>query len=210
MNLIFVSVPGEIRNYFGEHVAMYFAFLGIYTTWLVLPAALGVISEAAMYSVHVNADTVLALFCVFNLIWANIFLRCCKRRTAELAYEWGTIRTERFEEPRAEFYGFSRSNDPVTGRMQPQYPSRYRLLKVCLVSVPAMVVALYIAYLMMLFYFWMEMLLAEFIKDDTWLWECFQLMIIPLPTIVYVFIIFVLTSIYKPIAIRLNNWGKCN
>jgi len=100
--MLFLSVDA-VREYFGETIAMYFAFLGYYTFFLTPPALLGLITNFYVTSQHHELSVV--LFCVFNLIWSTIFLEAWKRKTAELAYLWGTINMEQFEEPRASFYG---------------------------------------------------------------------------------------------------------
>lgn len=146
------SCTDEIREYFGSSVAIYFAFLGFYTCYLVLPAVFGAVSHYLKY--FLDQQTVVPAFCIFNLIWVTVFLESWKRRTSELAYYWGTLRMSRFEEPRPTFYGTEVRKDPVTNRLQPYYPGRIRLLKVYLVSVPIMACALLAAFVVMLFYFW--------------------------------------------------------
>jgi len=85
----------KVREYYGETIAMYFAFLGYYTFFLAPPAVLGVITN--FYVSDSNRELSIIIFCIFNLVWATIFLESWKRRTSELAYEWGTINTEHFE-----------------------------------------------------------------------------------------------------------------
>jgi anoctamin-10 len=203
--LIFVS--DEIRNYFGETVAMYFAFLGFYTYFLVPPAVLGIVSH--FFSSLLNEDTAVALFCIFNLVWATVFLESWKRRTMELAYKWGTIKMEQFEEPRAAFYGLSMMKDPITGQIQPYYPHYRRLLKLYLVSVPIMLAALSVAFFMMLFYFWLDAIAADFTENSS-LPSVVTTLIMLLPTVIYAVVIAILYSIYRLLAISLNNWGKAN
>jgi len=43
----------DIRRYYGEKIAMYFAWLGMYTTWLVVPAVVGLMTT--LYGVIVAA-----------------------------------------------------------------------------------------------------------------------------------------------------------
>lgn len=202
-----LCVSDEIRNYFGETVAMYFAFLGFYTYFLIPPAVLGIVS--LLFASMLHEDTAVALFCVFNLVWATVFLESWKRRTAELAYGWGTIRMEQFEEPRAAFYGVSRESDPVTGRKQPYYPNYRRLLKFYLVSVPTMFASLCVAFFVMLFYFWLDAIAADYTKSTS-LPSVVTTLIMLLPTIVYALVITLFYAIYRPLAIFLNNWGKAD
>ena len=45
------------------------------------------------------------MFAFFNVIWATLYLESWKRRSAELAYEWGTAdqKAELLSEPRPLF-----------------------------------------------------------------------------------------------------------
>jgi len=183
---------------------MYFAFLGYYTYFLIPPALLGLLMN--FYVSDSNRELSIMLFSVFNLVWATIFLESWKRKTAELAYRWGTINTEQFEEPRAMFYG-ELETDLVTGRLQPQYSSFRRLVKFYCVSVPVMMVALVVAWLVMLLYFYLEDYVKPLYQGDETMYGTFLSL---LPTIVYAFIVLILNAIYQPLAVALNNWGNGN
>lgn len=65
--LIANFVAEDIRIYFGEGVALYFIFLGFYTTALLLPTALGILQT------FLSSET-LPFFCIFNVIWVTVFL----------------------------------------------------------------------------------------------------------------------------------------
>jgi len=86
----------EIRDYFGEEIAFYFSFLGVYTTWLALPAALGILTYIHQ-SLHGFATVPTFLFSVFLAVWATLFLEHWKRREKTLGYEWGCLDWEEKE-----------------------------------------------------------------------------------------------------------------
>lgn len=89
----------KIRNYFGEKLGIYFAFLGFYTKALIPPALIGLIYFLTSWE-NINKHT---FFAGFNLIWVTVFLEAWKRYSNELAYNWGTINTQTVEEPRTAF-----------------------------------------------------------------------------------------------------------
>ena len=64
------SVTEDIRAYFGESVALYFSFLGFYTTALCGPAALGLLQ--LVFSVDTLHEY--ALYSLFNMLWVTVFL----------------------------------------------------------------------------------------------------------------------------------------
>ncbi|KAI0217278.1 Anoctamin-10 [Lamellibrachia satsuma] len=109
----------KIREYFGETVAMYFAFLGFYMMALIPPAFMGFLTLLLTWQ-HV---TMQVSFCVMNLIWATVFLEMWKRYAATLAYKWGSLGEMKFEAARAEYYG-SLGTNAITGRLEPKYPKR--------------------------------------------------------------------------------------
>jgi len=189
-----------VREYFGETIAIYFAFLGYYTFFLAPPAILGVFTN--FYVSTENREIFIVLFCVFNLVWATIFLESWKRKTAVLAYRWGTINNEQFEEPRAAFLG-ELGRDPVTGRLQPQYSGYRRMLKFYGVSVPVMLISLVIAWYVMLLYFYLEDYVKPLYKNNQ---SLYGTVLSTLPTIVYAFSVLILNAIYRPLAIALNRW----
>uniref|UniRef100_A0A8C7J2D4 Anoctamin n=1 Tax=Oncorhynchus kisutch TaxID=8019 RepID=A0A8C7J2D4_ONCKI len=137
----------HIREYFGEKIALYFAWLGFYTAWL-LPAAVvgafvfvsGLMSMGTNTPAHVvcmcwqvgylfdHPGTV--FFSVFMSFWAVTFLEYWKRKMATLAHHWDCMDFQEEEErPRPEFAAMAPSIEynPVTGVKEPYFPERARL-----------------------------------------------------------------------------------
>ncbi|KAJ3598798.1 hypothetical protein NHX12_032762 [Muraenolepis orangiensis] len=118
----------DICDYFGVKIAMYFAWLGFYTTSMLYPAVIGF---------------VLWMLTESDQRW--------KRRGSELAYKWGTLDTpsESLEEPRPQFRGVKRCS-PITGCEEYYYPPWRRLLFRWLVSLPVCILCLCVVFLAML------------------------------------------------------------
>lgn len=96
-----LCITEKIQKYFGETIAMYFAFLGFYTMALLPPALIGILS---IFLGHDNVN-MMVFFSIFNLVWATVFLEAWKQNCATLAYKWGTINFEQFESPRPQYKG---------------------------------------------------------------------------------------------------------
>ncbi|XP_064100858.1 anoctamin-8-like [Macrobrachium nipponense] len=136
----------DIKDYFGSHIAFYFAWLGHYTTALTIPAILGI-----MFWSLEQDNKGLVVFAFLNVAWATTWLETWKRRSAEIAYSWGTMdaHLKVFSEPRPQFKGPLKLC-PVTGRHDPHYPSWKRNIFRYFVSLPVILVAFYINFRVML------------------------------------------------------------
>ena len=88
---LFYSFTDDICLYFGVKIAMYFAWLGMYTKWLVAPAVLGIVTFILSSRSEATRDWCILFFNIFNIVWATLFLEAWKRKSAELAYKWGTM-----------------------------------------------------------------------------------------------------------------------
>mmetsp|Transcript_32539 Transcript_32539/g.50655 ORF Transcript_32539/g.50655 Transcript_32539/m.50655 type:complete len:612 (+) Transcript_32539:170-2005(+) len=97
----------DIREYFGEKIALYFAFLGYYTTMLWIPAACGVVLTFTQIYSHLETGSMdnpwVPLYCCFITIWAIVFLSGWKRLEMTYQHEWETLEYEEQEEDRKEF-----------------------------------------------------------------------------------------------------------
>ncbi|KAE8632568.1 hypothetical protein XENTR_v10001584 [Xenopus tropicalis] len=141
----------EICDYFGVKVAMYFSWMGFYTSSLVYPAVFGMMLWMITESDQTSRDICCVVFALFNVVWATLFLEGWKRRGAELAYKWGTLDTpaEFIEEPRPQFRGVKRIS-PVTNCEEFYYPPWKRLLFQSFVSLPVCVSCLCFVFVVML------------------------------------------------------------
>eukprot|EP00002_Diphylleia_rotans_P002752 TRINITY_DN1177_c0_g1_i1.p1 TRINITY_DN1177_c0_g1~~TRINITY_DN1177_c0_g1_i1.p1 ORF type:complete len:696 (+),score=177.06 TRINITY_DN1177_c0_g1_i1:52-2139(+) len=104
----------EIRDYFGEKVALYFAWLGFYTSWLILASIVGFI----VFIVSEREDfdhPIVPFYCIFLSVWSTLFLEFWKRRNAALAFNWGTMGFESEERTRPEFRGTEKRGVYVDG-----------------------------------------------------------------------------------------------
>ncbi|XP_043783977.1 anoctamin-8 isoform X7 [Apis laboriosa] len=145
----------DICKYFGVKITMYFAWLGHYTTALIVPAAVGAIYWIGIIGRNQAVeDVAYVLFSVFNVIWATVYLETWKRRGAELAYRWGTLdqRDDLLVEPRPLFTG-TLETSPVTGRLEPTYPRWKRNMFRYFVSVPIIAACLFFVFIVMILSF---------------------------------------------------------
>jgi len=83
-----ISLTDDIREYFGDTIAMYFGFLGFYSLSLVPPVLLVVVF--ALSGAHEQTKN--TVFAILNLVWGTVFLEAWKRRCSEISFKWGTLK----------------------------------------------------------------------------------------------------------------------
>ncbi|NXP61476.1 ANO8 protein, partial [Chloropsis cyanopogon] len=195
-----VPPPDDICDYFGVKIAMYFAWLGFYTSAMVYPAVLGSILYTFTDSDQTSQDISCVVFAIFNVIWATLFLEEWKRRGAEFAYKWGTLDTpaESIEEPRPQFRGTKRIS-PVTSAEEFYYPPWKRLLFQGLVSLPVCLACLAIVFLLMLACFQLQELVLSI--------QELPRVLRFLPKIILAVIVTACDELYKKVALWLNDMG---
>ncbi|XP_064590551.1 anoctamin-8 isoform X2 [Zonotrichia leucophrys gambelii] len=195
----------DICDYFGVKIAMYFAWLGFYTSAMVYPAVFGSIlytftdSDQLVLSVpQTSQDISCVVFAIFNVIWATLFLEEWKRRGAEFAYKWGTLDTpaESLEEPRPQFRGTKRIS-PVTSAEEFYYPPWKRLLFQSLVSLPICLACLTLVFLLMLGCFQLQELVLSI--------QELPRVLRFLPKIILAVIVTTCDELYKKVALWLND-----
>ncbi|XP_022853713.1 anoctamin-like protein At1g73020 [Olea europaea var. sylvestris] len=76
----------EIYLYYGVKIAIYFAFLGKYTRWLLFPATLGLTMQLVDFgSIQL---LVLPIFFICLISWAVLFFQFWKRKNSALLARW--------------------------------------------------------------------------------------------------------------------------
>jgi hypothetical protein len=100
---LFYQPVDEIRDYFGDSIALYFAWLGIYTKSLVWPSAMGVIILVGGTNPNENVFNV--IYSLFIALWSVGFLQTWKRREVELRFLWGNEAVVASQKPRLQFEG---------------------------------------------------------------------------------------------------------
>lgn len=138
----------QVAQYFGEKIAFYFAWLELYTRWLIVPSVVGLLVFISQVQRKTLDDPVAPWYAIFMALWTSAFLIAWKRRASTLAYRWGTLGYEDVEIARPEFYGDPALSDATTKR----YPAYKRYLKYlatipCVfVSIAAVVALTYLAF----------------------------------------------------------------
>ncbi|PFH59057.1 hypothetical protein XA68_12875 [Ophiocordyceps unilateralis] len=110
----------EIRNKFGESVALYFAFLRSYSTFIVFPAALGF----AAWLLLGQFSYTYALGCG---LWSVVFFEYWKKKELDLAVQWGVRGVSAIQHQRPGFQWEFETEDPITGEPRKVYPYVKRL-----------------------------------------------------------------------------------
>ncbi|XP_067931907.1 anoctamin-8-like [Watersipora subatra] len=191
----------KIKNYFGVHIGMYFAFLGHYTLALTVPAFLGVLIWMYSGISQEQDDINYVMFALVNIVWSTIYMELWKRREAELAFKWGTLdkQDDLIAEPRPLYTGELRTS-PVTGRLEPYYSKAKRNLFFYTVSLPVMLLCYSVVVLICFnFFTFYDMIKARI--DAGELPFLFKFV----PSICLAVSVNIMDKIYGAIAIWLNN-----
>ncbi|CAF1211313.1 unnamed protein product [Adineta ricciae] len=191
----------KVRNYFGENVAYYFAFLEFYTKALIPTALLGLVvsfwpsSDFFKYS----------LFCIFNVIWWSVFIERWKRLSIKLAYEWGTMDLQIFERPRSLYHGDLQLS-PITNQKERRYPKWKRTLKKYLVTYPIVMLCLALSlWIYFAYYAVQQKTDKRYPLEATAILPTAKLMRM-VPSTGYSLLIIPMNLIYKKLAIFMTNY----
>jgi anoctamin-10/anoctamin-7 len=117
----------KIREYYGEKVALYFAFLNWYTKMLVIPSFFGCIwilvqrANGIEKEEQIVSSKALWLFALLIIGWSTGFLETWKRRQAYYRIQWGMGEFKQKEQTRPEFRG-EWVVGPIDGKLMPYFP----------------------------------------------------------------------------------------
>lgn len=106
----------DVAQYYGERVAFYFAWMELYTQWLVVPSVAGVLLFSLQLSSHQLDHPAAPVYALLMTTWTSFFILAWRRRAAGLAYHWGTWGYEDEEVTRPEFYGQVLSSNEREGK----------------------------------------------------------------------------------------------
>jgi len=197
----------DIRNYFGESVALYWSFAETYTAFLTVIAAIGALEFLAEWQGvnHIGSNLV---FAFFNLLCLAVFFEVWKRKANRHSFTWGTADKLRRKPPRPEYRGRLALN-PVTGRQEMYYSSSRRLKKILMVSLPLTALCLALALALMLLSLAADAHLAETLVDEETgeaATDFLSKVLLNLPSVAYSLSILVFNKLYLKLARRLTTW----
>lgn len=129
----------KIRYYFGEKIALYFAWLEFYTKMLIFPSIAGIITiiyeeQQDDEANDNNRGYFLVAFAIFVVIWSSMFSEFWKRKNGLLGAIWGCHGFNQVFRYRPQFRG-TISYHPVTNDEELTYESRARRHRWFVVSV---------------------------------------------------------------------------
>ncbi|GMH43041.1 hypothetical protein BSKO_10963 [Bryopsis sp. KO-2023] len=207
------------RDYFGEGVAYYWAWMNFYTLFLIAPAMVGLLIYIINRSQGWTVDDspCVPFFSVFMVFWGALFMKCWKRKSNEFAFEWDTMEESKKDTLRPGFKGILLPS-PITGELEPYYPEWKRFAKYAWSSVVTGLI-LMVAFVLML----MSLNLQGYITEsNSWFYypslaqfsaegEIFDpqganMLLTLIPTFIHVAVIQTLNRIYRKVAEDLTEW----
>eukprot|EP00937_MAST-01D_sp_MAST-1D-sp2_P003828 g3828.t1 len=116
---------GRIREYFGEKIALYFAWLQFYTRALIVPAIMGLIIQGYNFSSGHSESYSLVVYGVVVTVWSTVFNEFWSRRCSFLNLWWGTTDLHTHETERPSFKGVARIS-PINDQFEVTH-ARFRV-----------------------------------------------------------------------------------
>ncbi|XP_042901705.1 anoctamin-7 [Parasteatoda tepidariorum] len=211
----------EIRDYFGEKIAFYFAWVSTFMTSLWIPAILGlavfiygvfkkIASTEKLKVSHIidiiksSSDNDLTpYFAAVICLWGTIFTEVWKRKQISLARQWFVDNFDHVEPDRPQFYGTTTQVNPFTMQLLQIYPFYRRLFKY-LFSISILLVMVVLVFIsvtsVILYRVYMTITICE---DNA---ACDLLHGTIIATLLNTISIMILGKIYEYIAVKLTEW----
>lgn len=128
----------DIKTYFAEKVALYFAWIDVYWRFMMICATVGLITFTAFTVIKYTSENPAnsaemigfqIFYAVFLAFWASSFEQIWTRQENKLAWRWGTKNLDVKEIQRPEFKGIF-DKDEISGKMKVlEDPNEKRFLK---------------------------------------------------------------------------------
>ena len=115
----------EIKDYFGERVGLYFAYLQHYVTWLIWPALLGVGTYVYGAVYYKSLNPLLPAYTTYMVFWSTFYIEAWKNKQATIAMTWGMTGFEDEQADRPQFFGDT-ITDIITGEEMTYFPDELR------------------------------------------------------------------------------------
>ncbi|GLD94885.1 hypothetical protein PINS_up003510 [Pythium insidiosum] len=193
-----------VRDYFGDEIGYYFGFLGMYSTWLIVPSLLGVL----VFAIEIFSSWGAygrAIYSLFITSWTTAFLKFWKRRESALRSRWGAtvLNAPELEQERPDFTG-ERKFDDIEERYYTHFSSLKRMQRYLWTSFVTLVV-LVVIYRLMFFYFHAEEWAAEAITPENG-WKGYSQYVALAPSITYSVVVLLLDMKYLEFATYLTKY----
>jgi len=99
------SPTHDLKEYFGEKIALYVVFLGHYSLCLLIPSVIGLIFQLIVFASGNYSHPVMAFYSLLITVWGVAMLEYWKRKESYTALQWGMTSFETHEQDRPEFHG---------------------------------------------------------------------------------------------------------
>lgn len=128
----FAQPFADIRDYFGEKVALYYAWLGHFTVFLIIPTILAILMEFYYFGrgeqvLLSGFDWATYAYSIAIITWSMVYVQSWKRECYTIALKWGTRGFESEEKPRPQFIGEPKRS-VITNEPELVYPESRRKL----------------------------------------------------------------------------------
>ncbi len=202
---LFAQPLSDIRDYFGEKIAMYYSWLGFYTVFMIVPALIGV-GMIVVYATRGFVDTVdhidwfLCGFTITIVVWSSMYKVSWDREVECIQIKWGLKGYEEEEKDRPQFKGDENTNNRslVNNQLEATFPAETRRLYIIgSWGVLSVIISILLSLIGSLFY-------LEYLVDYEWTsieFNHFSWVVAAIQAI----IIQVNTALYNPFARMLND-----
>lgn len=209
----------KIQDYFGDKVALYFAFLTFYTKALITYGIAGVLVFAVSFFSPSHAPLLLFAYSIFATLWGASLTSLWKRRNIEIVYMWSSLimgdssdeslmSMTKKEDLRNEFYGVEVSHR-ITGERIVVFPKRQKLIRYSL-SLLIVLVSLFVSCKLMLAALDFEDIMNNWLAEKAHLYKWASpfvmraIVLKNLPIAVYLGCLNLLDTVYNIIATKLT------
>ncbi|KAF2724584.1 DUF590-domain-containing protein [Polychaeton citri CBS 116435] len=182
----------DIRNRLGAKIAFYFAFTQSYFTFLLFPAAFGVLSF--VFLGHFSS-----IYAVVISLWCTIFVEFWKHQEDDLAVRWNVKGVSSVETKRLDFRHEKEATDPISGEKLQIFPATKRFQRQ-LMQIPFGIAAVLALGSLIATCFGIEIFISE-VYDGP-----FKSVLVFLPTVILTTCMPLLTGLLTSAATRLSDY----